>query len=219
MNIQALGMSPDLAALLEKARSHVMTPKEVFEQRVSWIWGQLPDGSKVSVNDIRAELERGGVVDPSHAEALEARLDSMRKLLEGVLGKTLDSPESGVADMVAALAQAEKSGESVTQDAVECIIDLAGMQQQLDAKQAVIDRLMLEYCPDEMTVEQVAEWGKHQVPVAFGYKLLKDTTHGQRSWPEDASHENGNYYNTCCDCDRVFTGHKRRHICRVCAGE
>ena len=28
--------------------------------------------------------------------------------------------------------------------------------------QAKIDALMLEYCPDEMTPEQVAEWGRHQ---------------------------------------------------------
>ena len=30
------------------------------------------------------------------------------------------------------------------------------------AKQAEIDRLMLEFCPDEMTAEQLGEWAKHQ---------------------------------------------------------
>lgn len=30
--------------------------------------------------------------------------------------------------------------------------------------QAQIDRLMLEYCPEEMTEAQTAEWAKHQVP-------------------------------------------------------
>lgn len=33
----------------------------------------------------------------------------------------------------------------------------------LAAKQAEIDRLMLEYCPGEMTAGQVAEWGKNQI--------------------------------------------------------
>ena len=33
-------------------------------------------------------------------------------------------------------------------------------------KQSIIDRLMLEYCPDEMTAEQVEQWGKHQVRAA-----------------------------------------------------
>lgn len=28
--------------------------------------------------------------------------------------------------------------------------------------QAQIDRLMLEYCPDEMTKKQLDEWGKNQ---------------------------------------------------------
>lgn len=37
------------------------------------------------------------------------------------------------------------------------------------------------------------------------------------NWPEDFSHENGNYNNTCCMCKIVFVGHKRRYICRVCA--
>lgn len=32
------------------------------------------------------------------------------------------------------------------------------------ALQARIDALMLEYCPDEMTAEQLAEWAKNQKP-------------------------------------------------------
>jgi len=35
--------------------------------------------------------------------------------------------------------------------------------EQLASKQATIDMLMLEYCPDEMTEEQVEEWKKHQI--------------------------------------------------------
>ena len=31
-----------------------------------------------------------------------------------------------------------------------------------DAQQATIDRLMLEYCPGEMTQEQMDEWASHQ---------------------------------------------------------
>ena len=36
-------------------------------------------------------------------------------------------------------------------------------------------------------------------------------------WPEDFSHENGNYLCRCFYCNRVFTGHKRRVVCRECA--
>lgn len=39
------------------------------------------------------------------------------------------------------------------------------LKRQLDAKQAKIDELMLEYCPDEVTDDQWDEYQKHQVPV------------------------------------------------------
>lgn len=38
-----------------------------------------------------------------------------------------------------------------------------------------------------------------------------------RNWPEDASHENGNYECRCCTCGNLFVGHKRRVTCKVCA--
>lgn len=40
-----------------------------------------------------------------------------------------------------------------------------------------------------------------------------------RDYPEDASHENGNYQNICCHCDQPFIGHKRRVSCRKCRDE
>lgn len=39
------------------------------------------------------------------------------------------------------------------------------LHQQLDAKQAEIDQLMLEFCPDEMTEEQLNNWKCHQKAV------------------------------------------------------
>ena len=50
-----------------------------------------------------------------------------------------------------------------------------------------------------------------------GWKMLRDTTLEERSWPEDFAHENGNYYSECLGCGRQFLGYKRRHVCRVCA--
>ena len=37
------------------------------------------------------------------------------------------------------------------------------------------------------------------------------------NWPEDASHENGDYECSCVKCKATFYGHKRRVICKVCA--
>jgi hypothetical protein len=39
------------------------------------------------------------------------------------------------------------------------------LERTVNSQQAKIDRLMLEYCPDEMTDEQLVEWAKHQKPV------------------------------------------------------
>jgi len=38
-------------------------------------------------------------------------------------------------------------------------------ESDIKAKQAKIDALMFEYCPDEMTKEQVEEYAKHQQPI------------------------------------------------------
>jgi hypothetical protein len=39
-----------------------------------------------------------------------------------------------------------------------------------EALQAEIDRLMLEFCPDEMSEEQLAEWARHQRAVPLNTK-------------------------------------------------
>lgn len=53
-------------------------------------------------------------------------------------------------------------------DRVKEIINTTNAQPaqcaECQSKQAKIDALMLEYCPDEMTAEQKAEYAKHQKP-------------------------------------------------------
>jgi hypothetical protein len=50
-----------------------------------------------------------------------------------------------------------------------------------------------------------------------GWKLIKLASVDERSYPEDADHENGNYFCECLECQRQFVGHKRRQVCKVCA--
>lgn len=38
-------------------------------------------------------------------------------------------------------------------------------------------------------------------------------------WPEDFSHENGQYQNTCATCKAAFMGHKRRRLCKQCVND
>lgn len=42
---------------------------------------------------------------------------------------------------------------------------------------------------------------------------------GERDWPEDFGHENGEYFCNCSSCGRTFVGYKRRTICKVCANK
>lgn len=51
-------MSPELEALLEKARNHKMTPEEWAEQRVSFVYGNLPGSSTLTKEDVRRMLDR-----------------------------------------------------------------------------------------------------------------------------------------------------------------
>lgn len=41
--------------------------------------------------------------------------------------------------------------------------DIIEFNKEKSALQAKIDALMLEFCPEEMTQEQIERWGKHQV--------------------------------------------------------
>ena len=42
--------------------------------------------------------------------------------------------------------------------------DVLELRQQLAAKQSEVDALMLEYCPSEMSKEQLDTWAAHQRP-------------------------------------------------------
>lgn len=60
-----------LQALLDKARSHVMTPEEIFEQKVSFIWGMQsmssPGYSQEQIREMLIADGRGPSASPSLA--------------------------------------------------------------------------------------------------------------------------------------------------------
>ncbi len=59
------------------------------------------------------------------------------------------------------IATHDYSAELLLQHAMANIEQL---ERQLAAKQAELDRIMLEFCPDEMTPEQLKTWGENQRP-------------------------------------------------------
>jgi len=54
-----------------------------------------------------------------------------------------------------------------------CAACAAAAQRKADSLQAKVDALMLEYCPEEMTPEQVEEWGQHQRPADAALEAAK----------------------------------------------
>jgi hypothetical protein len=65
-----------------------------------------------------------------------------------------DRAEKAEAELAACSAQFDRQQEQLDRNA-----------DQIASKQAQIDRLMMEYCPEEMSPEQKAEWKKHQRPL------------------------------------------------------
>ena len=46
-----------------------------------------------------------------------------------------------------------------------------------------------------------------------------DSPVSDHDWPEDFSHENGDYECKCLTCGSTFRGHKRRVICKTCSAD
>ena len=49
-------MTAELEALLKQAAKRPMTVEEIFEQRVSWVWGQLPHDDPRTIDQVRDAL-------------------------------------------------------------------------------------------------------------------------------------------------------------------
>ena len=64
-------MSPELEAALERARNHVMSPRERFERKVSFVYGMQGRGGR-SKEEIRKEMiAREGYPMPTRGELLD----------------------------------------------------------------------------------------------------------------------------------------------------
>lgn len=56
MTADAASSSPTLAELVESIRGRVMTPYERFEQRVSFVYGQMSHNSRMTKDEVRQHL-------------------------------------------------------------------------------------------------------------------------------------------------------------------
>lgn len=70
-----------------------------------------------------------------------------------------------IADEIRALAARCALLDATVADAIFALADrVEAVERDAASKQARIDALMLEYCPDEMTPDQREEWARHQKP-------------------------------------------------------
>jgi len=109
-----------------------------------------------------SRLEDLCLAGASREEIIEAQSDEIESLRQQLaalkselktIGNAIDDPRT-----------------DLTMTMSEIIIE---QKQQLAAAQARIDALMLEYCPDEMTKEQLVEWAKHQQIVVDTGGMMK----------------------------------------------
>ena len=92
---------------------------------------------------------------------MEASIDAVQPEASA----TLEQAESH-AHICAKLAEEHKSDPVLFAALTDAAAIIRDLRSAVAAKQARIDALMLEYCPDEMTPEQVDEWARHQRPVS-----------------------------------------------------
>jgi len=113
-----------------------------------WASHNMSPGTIVAYRVVGPLLETGA---PSAAPAATPNEAVPKSELERLMSEKMewaaerDRKDATIADLRGKLEQAQKDAES---------------------KQAKIDALMLEFCPDEMPAEQTANWAAHQVPAS-----------------------------------------------------
>lgn len=111
------------------------------------------------------------LLTPNYGIISKLKGKNMNNLIKST--KSIEEIKSKVAKLLASSVNYSNGNKSFDSETIET--ELKSILEDLEnytckscgAKQAQIDRLMLEYCPNEMTEEQLEEWGKHQKAVDF----------------------------------------------------
>lgn len=115
----------------------------------------------ISTDSVRARLfaaaRRGVAADKNLNEMYAERCRLAREIDVAMHGEKDAAKQASLCDLV-------PSARWLRERAEQLESELAALKVGRDSMQAKIDALMMEYCPDEMTPEQVEEWGKHQKP-------------------------------------------------------
>lgn len=80
-----------------------------------------------------------------------------------VIELTLDRAKEIIARQQDYLGKQREAWEQHMEVSVNNARYILELERAVEANQAKIDALMLEYCPADMSIEQIANWQKHQV--------------------------------------------------------
>lgn len=113
---------------------------------------------------LTSELESLRQQLAEQAEAIDLQLHTNRRIaeLEEKVAKWVEKAKNWTASP-----EAGKQLEGYRTMGAKCAeleSERDQLRQQLAAKQAAVDALMLEYCPSEMSQEQLDNWAAHQRP-------------------------------------------------------
>lgn len=147
-------------------------------------WAEKAEAELKQVNEWRsaalAENQALGELWASKVEKAEAERDTLKESLRlvnvdhGLWMTRTHAAEDARDDALARVKELEAGRQALQTEgkhtapcARHCEanafqIEVRRLERDSAHKQAIIDRLMLEYCPDEMTPEQMAEWASHQ---------------------------------------------------------
>lgn len=104
--------------------------------------------------------------NPQHCEEALAHLLDLHKrasLMRVVWGcAVMLDPRNRLVDPAADTIEHHPDRQALAAEVESLESEVARLKADAASKQARIDALMLEHCPDEMTPEQMAEWAAHQ---------------------------------------------------------
>lgn len=133
--------------------------RSAIEQRLFvWAHEKLDEERKTEYFNIIANG-----MESVHDDNNTMRLLNQEKYRALIAERERDALEAELNDTIERWSRTSKNEADAM---AECQQQLSFLRGDRDALQAKLDKVMLEYCPDEMTPEQKATWARHQQPVA-----------------------------------------------------
>lgn len=166
------GYNSEFAHTMSEAADRIdELEKEPNLLNVAWLQGEFSElQAKVEIL-LNEHAERGVRIEELEATIRKMAMDSLS--VEGQWSDKVDELADACARACLLASQMHRAAmndvigpkRGVVEDILDLRAERDALQQQLEAKQRIIDELMIEYCPNEMTPEQLQNYEDHQRPL------------------------------------------------------